>query len=96
MVPGFEGLCRCDRRNDGRLRGEAALIRGGLYGSVAGLILFVVLGAFFEGVLGLDGLQVPLGRLMLPICLVGVGVVLIAVWVWSAVGRLKSPPGDHC
>ena len=45
---------------------------------VAGLVLFAIFGAFFEGVIGLGGDgRGPLGQIALPLLLVGLGVVLI-------------------
>ena len=63
----------------GRVRGSARQVEAGLQGALLGLALFVVLGAFFEGVVHVSGLYLgAVGQVALAVALIVVGLVLLA------------------
>jgi len=83
----------------GTLHRRMQFIHGGLGALAAGTVLLVVFFAFFEGLLGLGGERglAVLGRQLLPVALIAVGLLVI-------VGRLLMPgrparpsrgPGDR-
>jgi hypothetical protein len=56
---------------------------------VAGLILFAVFGAFFEGLLHIGGLALgPAGNLLVPFILIGAGIAYLA---WTLRSRTTTP-----
>ncbi|MBP1704988.1 MAG: hypothetical protein H6Q36_727 [Chloroflexi bacterium] len=55
------------------------MARGGFGAMVAGLVIFGLGFAFFEGVIGLNDLSGPVADLIVPACLVGLGALLILV-----------------
>jgi hypothetical protein len=61
----------------GALHGQGKLVRSGLDTMLAGLGLFVVLGLFFELVIGLSGFRVRGGDIILPAVLIGLGLLLL-------------------
>ena len=57
-----------------------------------GLIVFVVLGAFFEGVLHISGFDLgPVGKLLLPALLILIGIVLL---IRRALGSARTGGGE--
>lgn len=73
----------------GRVRGSARQVEAGLQGALLGLALFVVLGAFFEGVVHVSGLYLgAVGQVALAVALIVVGLVLLA-----ARARPRRPVG---
>ena len=78
------------------LHRQGDIARGGLAALSVGLVIFIVGFAFFEGVLdigGQDGLA-PLGRQLLPVALIGAGVLLILTRLWPSPRhpRWDEPP----
>ncbi len=72
----------------GLLRGQPDLVSNGIRSLGSGLALFAAFGLFFEGVIGLSGEPFLLGSDLLPIALIGLGVVLLG---WSLVrGRART------
>jgi hypothetical protein len=57
--------------------GDAGDIRGGTWGLLGGLGLFVVGFLFFEGIIGISGERLPLPEWLLPAIVIGIGVVLL-------------------
>ena len=56
---------------------DAGDIRGGTWGLLGGLGLFVVGFLFFEGIIGISGQRLPLPEWLLPAAVIGIGVVLL-------------------
>jgi hypothetical protein len=72
----------------GLLKGHPDLVSNGIRSLGSGLALFAAFGLFFEGVIGLSGEPFLLGSELLPIALIGLGVVLLG---WSLVrGRART------
>jgi len=72
----------------GVLKGQPDLVSNGIRSLGSGLALFAAFGLFFEGVIGLSGEPFLLGSDLLPIALIGLGVVLLG---WSLVrGRART------
>jgi len=72
----------------GVLKRQPELVSNGIRSLVSGLALFAAFGLFFEGVIGLSGEPFLLGSDLLPIALIGLGVVLLG---WSLVrGRART------
>ena len=67
----------------GLLRNQPDLVSGGVRSLGSGLALFAVFGLFFEGIIGLSGEPFLVGSDVLPIALIGLGVVLVG---WSLIG----------
>ncbi len=69
-------------------------LRTGLTALGAGLLLFLVGFAFFEGVLNLGGERglAPLGRQALPVALIVAGVLVIATRLWPRPHHAWTPP----
>jgi hypothetical protein len=72
------------------LRGR--ILRAGLGALLAGLVMFVILFGFFEGLLGIGGERglAPLGRMALPIALIAGGVLIILARLWPRRRRRPS------
>jgi len=78
----FPGAAGVGLALQGRVRGSARQVEAGLQGAVLGLALFVVLGAFFEGVAHVSGLYLGgVGQVVVAVLLIVVGVVLVATRV---------------
>jgi hypothetical protein len=72
----------------GVLKRQPDLVSNGIRSLGSGLALFAAFGLFFEGVIGLSGEPFLLGSDLLPIALIGLGVVLLG---WSLVrGRART------
>lgn len=72
----------------GLLRNQPDLVSGGVRSLGSGLALFAVFGLFFEGIIGLSGEPFLVGSDVLPIALIGLGVVLVG---WSLIrGRQRA------
>ena len=72
----------------GLLKGHPDLVSNGIRSLGSGLALFAAFGLFFEGVIGLSGEPFLVGSELLPIALIGLGVVLLG---WSLVrGRART------
>ena len=85
VAPGSVGLALVLH---GLAHREPSVVRGGFPAFIAGLVLFAIFAAFFEGVIGLSGNRSgPLARAALPVTLVGVGLILIVV----ALFRRRTP-----
>jgi hypothetical protein len=67
----------------GTARRQGDLVSAGLRSLGSGLALFAVFGLFFEGIIGLSGEPFLIGSDLLPVALIGLGVVLVG---WSVVG----------
>jgi hypothetical protein len=75
----------------GRVRGSPGQVEAGLRTAAIGLGLFVVFGAFFEGVGHVSGLDLgAIGQLVLPLALIVVGLALLAARWFSS--RAARPP----
>jgi hypothetical protein len=71
----------------GALHGQAKLVRSGLDTLLAGLGIFIVLGLFFELVIGLSGFSVRGGDVILPAVLIGLGLLLLIRNLFKHRGR---------
>ena len=58
--------------------GDPTEIRNGTWALLGGLGLFVVGFLFFEGVIGIGGQQLPIPEWVLPVIVIGIGIVLLA------------------
>ena len=67
----------------GTARRQRDLVSAGLRSLGSGLALFAIFGLFFEGIIGLSGEPFLIGSDLLPVALIGLGVVLVG---WSVVG----------
>ena len=75
----------------GALRGDGKQMNGGLQAIVAGVGLFAVFGVFFEGILHVSGLNFGvMGDVVLPIVLIGVGLLLLVVRIAGGLGKNKE------
>lgn len=71
----------------GAVRGDGKQMNGGLQAMMAGLALFAVFGVFFEGMLHVSGLNFGVaGDILIPIVLIGTGLVLLITRILSGVG----------
>jgi hypothetical protein len=77
----------------GLLDGDPRTVRAGVGTAVVGLTIAVVGALFFEGVLDLThGRAIPVGRLGLPVLVIGLGVVIL---LGSLVGRSRRVADDR-
>ena len=58
--------------------GDPTEIRNGTWALLGGLGLFIVGFLFFEGVIGIGGRQLPIPEWVLPVIVIGIGIVLLA------------------
>ena len=58
--------------------GSFSEIRAGTWGLLGGLAFFAVAFLFFEGIIGLSGDRVPIADWVLPVVVIGIGVVILA------------------
>jgi hypothetical protein len=58
--------------------GSFAEIRSGTWGLLGGLAFFAVAFLFFEGIVGLSGDRLPIADWVLPVVVIGIGVVVLA------------------
>ena len=58
--------------------GDATDVRNGTWALLGGLGLFAVGFLFFEGVIGIGGQRLPLPEWLLPVAVIGIGVVILA------------------
>ncbi len=70
----------------GLLKGQRDLVSTGIRSLGTGLALFAAFGIFFEGVIGLSGEPFLVGSDVLPIGLIGLGVILVG---WSFLGSRR-------
>jgi hypothetical protein len=63
----------------GLVRRQPDLVKSGARSLGAGLGLFIAFGLFFEGVIGLSGRPFLIGSDVLPVVLIGLGMVLVAL-----------------
>lgn len=61
----------------GLARGDRSQLSNGLRSLGAGIALFAAFGLFFEGIIGLSGEPFLVGSDLLPVVLIGLGVVLV-------------------
>lgn len=61
----------------GARTGNAADIRNGIWGLLGGLAVFVIGFLFFEGVIGIGGDRIALPEWLLPVAVIGIGVVVL-------------------
>ncbi len=72
----------------GLLRNQPDLLSPGIRSLGTGLALFAGFGLFFEGIIGLSGEPFLIGSDLLPIVLIGLGVILVG---WSLIrGRQRA------
>jgi hypothetical protein len=71
----------------GTVHGQGKLVRSGLDTMLAGVGIFVVLGLFFELVIGLSGFNVRGGDIILPAVLIGLGLLLLIRNLFKYRGR---------
>lgn len=57
---------------------DATQIRNGTWALLGGLAIFAVGFLFFEGVIGISGEPLPLPEWLLPVAVIGIGVVVLA------------------
>lgn len=72
----------------GAASGNASELRNGIWGLLGGLGLFVVGYLFFEGVIGISGQRLPIAEWVLPVVVIGIGVVLLGRGLLS---RAETP-----
>lgn len=58
--------------------GNGGDIRNGTWGLLGGLGIFAVGYLFFEGVIGISGRELPIADWVLPLVVIGIGVVMLA------------------
>ena len=58
--------------------GDPRDVRNGLWGLLGGLAIFAVGYLFFEGVIGISGEPFPIAEWVLPVVVIGIGVVILA------------------
>jgi len=58
--------------------GSFSDIRAGTWGLLGGLAFFAVAFLFFEGIIGLSGDRLPIADWVLPVVVIGIGLVLLA------------------
>lgn len=58
--------------------GDARDIRNGMWGFLGGLAIFAVGFLFFEGVIGISGEPFPIADWVLPVVVIGIGLVILA------------------
>jgi hypothetical protein len=68
----------------GTVHRQPELVRGGWWPLITGIGLFIVGFIFFEGIIGLSGDRLDLPDWVLPVLLIGFGVVVL---LWSLTGR---------
>ena len=61
----------------GARNGNASDVRNGTWGMLGGLALFVIGFLFFEGVIGIGGDRLALPEWLLPVAVIGIGVVVL-------------------
>ena len=59
-------------------KGSFSEIRAGTWGLLGGLAFFAVAFLFFEGIIGLSGDRLPIADWVLPVVVIGIGVVILA------------------
>jgi hypothetical protein len=52
-------------------------IRNGMWGLLGGLAFFAVAFLFFEGIIGLSGERLPIAEWVVPVVVIGIGVVIL-------------------
>ena len=75
----------------GARTGDPTEIRNGTWALLGGLGLFAVGFLFFEGVIGISGRQLPLPEWVLPVAVIGIGVVILARGIFER--RQSASPG---
>jgi len=58
--------------------GNGSEFRAGTWGLLGGLAFFAVAFLFFEGIIGLSGDRLPIADWVLPVVVIGIGVVVLA------------------
>lgn len=58
--------------------GSGSEFRAGTWGMLGGLAFFAVAFLFFEGIIGLSGDRLPIVDWVLPVVVIGIGVVILA------------------
>jgi hypothetical protein len=58
--------------------GSGSEFRAGTWGLLGGLAFFAVAFLFFEGIIGLSGDRLPIADWVLPVVVIGIGVVILA------------------
>ena len=58
--------------------GDANDVRNGTWGLLGGLAIFAVGFLFFEGIIGISGEPLPLPDWLLPVVVIGIGLVILA------------------
>jgi hypothetical protein len=58
--------------------GDANDIRNGTWGLLGGLAIFAVGFLFFEGIIGISGEPLPMPDWLLPVVVIGIGLVILA------------------
>jgi hypothetical protein len=61
----------------GARTGNATDVRNGVWGLLGGLAVFVIGFLFFEGVIGIGGDRIALPEWLLPVAVIGIGVVVL-------------------
>lgn len=73
--------------------GQPEQVRIGSRMAGTGVVLFLVFGAFFEGILHVSGVDLgSVGDLLIPVVLIGAGIVLIVLRMASSRPRRSLPP----
>lgn len=58
--------------------GKGSEVRSGTWGLLGGLAFFAVAFLFFEGIIGLSGDRLPIADWVLPVVVIGIGLVILA------------------